>query len=55
MGLKAKFIMFCEQSKAANETKMVKGPNHPDTIEAYAKANNLKREILEGLDENRNH
>lgn len=55
MGLKAKFIVFCELSKVANEIKTVKGPDHPDTIEAYAKANDLKREILEGLDENRNH
>jgi len=54
MGLKSKFISFCEQSKVANELKMVRGPNDPSTLEAYEKANKLKREILEAIDENSN-
>ena len=52
MGLKEKFISFCEQQKAANHEKLVKGTTHPDTIDAYEKANKLKREILEAIDEN---
>ena len=55
MGLRSKFINFCEQSKVANEMKMVKGPEDPTTIEAYEKANKLKREILEAIDENSNN
>lgn len=55
MGLKEKFIMFCELSKSANEVKEYKGSDHPDTIKAYEKANNMKREILEGIDEDRNN
>ena len=54
MELKSKFISFCEQSKVANELKTVKGPNDPSTLQAYEKANKLKREILEAIDENSN-
>ena len=55
MGLKEKFISFCEFQKAANHEREVKGPAHKDTINAYEKANQLKREILEAIDENSNH
>lgn len=55
MGLKEKFINFCEQSKVANEYKTIKGIQHPDTVKAYEKANLLKRLILEGIDENCNN
>lgn len=55
MGLKEKFIMFCELSKSANESKEHKGSDHPDTVKAYAKANDMKKKILEGIDENRNN
>ena len=55
MRLKEKFIKFCELQKAANFERSVKGHDHLDTIKAYERANQLKREILEGLDENSNH
>lgn len=55
MGLKERFIMFCEYQRAAEKSKEIKGSDHPDTVKAYAKANDMKREILEGIDENRNN
>jgi hypothetical protein len=55
MTLKEKFISFCELQKAANLERSLKGHEDRDTIEAYERANKLKREILEGLDENSNH
>ena len=55
VGLKDKFIKFCELQKAANLERSLKGPESRDTIAAYERANQLKREILEGLDENSNH
>ena len=54
MGLKEKFIKFCEQSKVANELKTARGYNDSKTLEAYEQANKLKREILEEIDENSN-
>jgi len=55
MGLKDKFIKFCEIQKAANHERSIKGHEHRDTIKVYERANQLKREILEELDENSNH
>jgi hypothetical protein len=55
MRLKDKFISFCELQKTANLERSLKGHEHQDTIKAYERANKLKREILEGLDENSNH
>lgn len=55
MGLKDKFIKFCELQNTANLERSLKGTESRDTIAAYERANQLKREILEELDENSNH
>ena len=54
MGLKEQFIKFCEASRVANEFRERKGPDDAETIKAYDNANKLKRNILEGIDENCN-
>lgn len=51
MSIKTLFLSYVEHQRTANDTKAVKGFNHPSTIEAYEKANKLKRMILEQLDE----
>lgn len=50
MSIKALFLSYVEHQRAANDFKVAKGFNHPITVEAYDKANNLKRKILEQLD-----
>lgn len=51
MSIKALFLSYVEHQRTANDFKTVKGFNHPSTVEAYDKANRLKRMILEQLDE----
>ena len=43
MSLKNKFLVYVEHQKNANSTRESKGPDSKETIEAYAKANQLKR------------
>ncbi len=51
MSIKALFLNYVEHQRTANDIKAAKGFNHPSTIEAYEKANSLKRKILEQLEE----
>ena len=46
MALKDKFLSYVEKHKCANETRLVKGPDHPKTVDAYQELNQLKREVL---------
>mgnify|MGYP006863224460 CR=1 FL=1 len=51
MTLKAKFINYCELQRSANSVREVKGIDDPDTVDAYMKANQVKRELLNMIDE----
>jgi len=50
MPLKEKFLRYCEMQRSANESKIIIGHNSPQTIEAYEKANDMKREVLEMIE-----
>ena len=51
MGLKEQFLMYVELQRSANESKIINGPNHESTHSAYDKANKVKREILNVIEE----
>lgn len=51
MSLKDRFILFVELQRAANAAKDANGPMHPSTIVAYGKANAVKRELVDKLDQ----
>lgn len=46
MSLKSKFLMYVEVQRGARHTREVHGPDAIATVEAYQKANQLKREVL---------
>ena len=46
MPLKEKFLSYVEKQRSANATRETKGPNDPATVDAYQEANQLKREVL---------
>lgn len=51
MTLKNKFLSFVEMQRSANACKEAFGSDDPKTVDAYQQANQLKREILEALDQ----
>jgi hypothetical protein len=51
MGLKEQFLTYVEQQRNANAHREAYGPDDRRTIEAYANANNLKRKMLETIEE----
>ena len=51
MSLKNKFLSYVEHQRNANAIRFEKGPNSPETVEAYAKANQLKRELLDMIED----
>ena len=51
MSLKEKFLVYVELQRNANDIKNSKGSSHNDSIAAYEKANIVKREILNALDD----
>ena len=54
MSLKNKFLMYVEQQRTANATKDAKGSDSRETAEAYEKANRLKREFLDMIEQYEN-
>lgn len=50
MPLKEKFLMFVEQQRSANSCKEVYGAHDPKTVDAYQRANEMKREVLDLID-----
>jgi hypothetical protein len=54
MSLKNKFLTYVEHQRSANSIKESKGPDSRETIEAYSKANQLKREILDMIEQYEN-
>lgn len=51
MGLKEKFITYCELQRSARDQRERRGTDDPVTVEAYAKANAAKREVLNMIEE----
>lgn len=50
MALKEKFLSYVEQQRSANATREAYGTDDPRTVDAYQKANQIKREILDMLE-----
>ena len=51
MPLKERFLMYVEQQRSAEEIKCQKGPHSAETRRAYAQANDLKREVLDLIED----
>ena len=51
MGLKEKFLSYAETQRSARQTRETYGPDDPRTVDSYMKANELKREVLNMIDE----
>ena len=51
MGLKEKFITYCELQRSARDYRERLGVDDKQTIEAYYKANAAKREVLDMIEE----
>ena len=51
MTLRNKFITFCNSQQNAEELLRVNGPDHPSVVEAFKKANDLRRHIQDALQE----
>ena len=49
--LKDKFLSYVEQQRSANATREAYGPDDPRTVDAYMKANQTKREVLDLIEE----
>lgn len=51
MPLKEKFLSYVEMQRSANDHKIAHGPDDIRTVEAYQKANELKRNFINQLEE----
>jgi len=51
MALKEKFLSYAETQRNARSCREAYGPQDMRTIEMYDKANRLKREVLDMIDE----
>ena len=51
MPLKEKFLMYVEQQRSANSCRDAYGPDDPKTVDAYQRANQIKREVLTLIEE----
>jgi len=49
--VKDKFLSYVEQQRSANATREAYGPDDPRTVDAYMKANQTKREVLNLIEE----
>ena len=57
MGLKEQFLMYCEYQKVADDALRANTANENTVIEAFEKANSMKKSLmdkLEAVDENSN-
>ena len=58
MGLKEEFISYCEWQRTADELLKAHSPSSNSVIQAFEKANTMKKSImdkLEAIDEARNY
>ena len=51
MGLKEKFLSYVEMQRNANDHRNAYGPDDIRTVEAYQKANEMKRKFINELEE----
>ena len=51
MALKEKFLIYVEMQRGANVTRDAHGPDDPLTVDAYQKANQVKREVLSAIED----
>ena len=51
MPLKEKFLSYVEMQRNANSHKEAYGPDDIRTVEAYQKANDMKRKFMNELEE----
>lgn len=51
MSLKSKFLNYCELARCARNIRDTEGPMSKKTADAYERANVVKRDILDELDE----
>jgi hypothetical protein len=51
MPIKERFLSYVELQRAANATREIYGPNDLRTIEAYDKANDMKRRVMNEIEE----
>lgn len=51
MPLKEKFLSYVEQQRSANASREAYGPDDPKTVDAYQKANQTKREVLDLIEQ----
>lgn len=51
MPLKEKFLRFAELQRSANSYKEAYGYDDPKTVDAYQRANEMKRLVMNEIDE----
>ena len=51
MSVKERFLSYVEMQRSARQMREVNGPNDPITIDAYQAANQVKREVLNLIEE----
>ena len=51
MAVKEKFLSYVEMQKSARNYREVYGSDDPRTVDAYQKANHVKREVLSAIEE----
>lgn len=51
MPVKEKFLSYVELQRAANEYRHAYGPDDPKTVDAYQRANEMKRQVMNLIEE----
>jgi len=51
MSLKEKFLQFAELRRSANSHREAYGSDDPKTVDAYQKANKMKRLVMNEIEE----
>ena len=51
MPLKEMFLSYVEMQRAANATKDTNGTDDPKTVDAYQRANEQKRKVLQYIEQ----
>ena len=51
MSVKERFLSYVEMQRSARQMREVRGPDDPITINAYQAANQVKREVLDLIEE----
>ena len=51
MPLKEQFLSYVEMQRSANAYKEAYGANDPRTVDAYQKANEMKKKVMNDIEE----